>query len=264
MAEQLQTMKVTVCELGNDAERLEQDWRALVAHVKAEASDFVLLPEMAFHPWLPQTRQVEPALWQASVEAHDQWLSRLTELAPAVVAGTRPVIERGKRLNQGFIWEADSDYRAVHAKVYLPDEQEFWEASWYERGEPDFPVVESAAGRIGFLICTELWFNAHAREYARQGIQLLLCPRATPSTSVGKWIAGGRTAAVVSGAFCLSSNFGNGADEGGKWGGNGWIIEPEEGQLLGLTSPEQPFLTHEIDLPAAVAAKRTYPRYVLD
>jgi N-carbamoylputrescine amidase len=102
----------------------------------------------------------------------------------------------------------------------------------------------------------------HAREYARQDVHLLLCPRATLAPSVDKWIAGGRTAAVVSGAFCLSSNFGG--DDGLQWGGNGWIIEPEGGNILGLTSPENPFLTLEIDLGVAEAAKQTYPRYVLD
>jgi len=37
------TMKVTVCELRNDAHGLELDWKALVEHVKSEKSDLVLL-----------------------------------------------------------------------------------------------------------------------------------------------------------------------------------------------------------------------------
>jgi len=36
-------MKVTVCELRNDAHGLELDWKALVEHVKSEKSDLVLL-----------------------------------------------------------------------------------------------------------------------------------------------------------------------------------------------------------------------------
>jgi N-carbamoylputrescine amidase len=155
-------------------------------------------------------------------------------------------------------------YKAVHHKYYLPDEEGWWEASWYERGEKDFTIIQSSRARIGFLICTELWFNLHAREYASQGIDLLVCPRATDITSVDKWIAGGRVAAVVSGAYCLSSNFSYRDGDAFKWGGNGWIIEPEEGKVLGVTSREQPFLTLEIDLSIADSAKHTYPRYVLD
>jgi N-carbamoylputrescine amidase len=44
----------------------------------------------------------------------------------------------------------------------------------------------------------------------------------------------------------------------------GWIIGPESGDVLGVTSEGLPFLTLEIDLAAADLAKSTYPRYVLD
>ena len=257
-------MKITVCELRNEINTLEQEWQELVDHVKSEGSDLVLLPEMPFYPWVAQTNQVDVEVWQASVKMHDRWMLRLTELTPAIVMSSRPVITEGKHLNEAFVWDKDTGYKPVHHKYYLPDEEGWWEASWYERGEKDFSVIQTRQGRIGFLICTELWFNRHAREYAKEGIELLVCPRATGMTSTDKWIAGGRTAAVVSGAFCLSSNFSH--IEGGdmKWGGSGWIIEPEEGKVLGVTSREQPFLTLEIDLSVAEAAKHTYPRYVLD
>jgi N-carbamoylputrescine amidase len=48
------------------------------------------------------------------------------------------------------------------------------------------------------------------------------------------------------------------------FGGAGWVIEPEEGSVWGLTSQSEPFLTIEIDLEHAEKAKRTYPRYVSD
>jgi N-carbamoylputrescine amidase len=256
-------MKVTVCELRNDPNALELDWQALVAHVQSEASDFVLLPEMPFYPWVAETDQADSAVWEASVEAHDRWVLRLVDLAPAVAAGSRPVVRQGKRLNEGFVWDASSGYRAVHHKYYLPNEEGFWEATWYDRGDGEFALLETGKFRVGFMICTDLWFNFHARAYAKGGINLLVCPRATPASSVNKWIAGGKTAGVVSGAFCLSSN--RGGESGHvKWGGGGWVIEPEEGELLGVTSQEEPFLTVEINLNVSKDAKRTYPRYVLD
>ena len=69
---------------------------------------------------------------------------------------------------------------------------------------------------------------------------------------------------MVSGAYCLSSNFSHRGGDEKKWGGGGWIIEPEEGQVLGVTTGDHPFLTLEIDLRIAEAAKKTYPRYVSD
>ena len=257
-------MKVTVCELRNDLTGFQQDWQALVEHVKSEKSDLVLLPEMPFYKWVARTAQVDPEVWQEAVKAHDQWMPRLPKLTSPIVIGSRPVIQNNRHLNEGFIWESKTGYRPYHLKHYLPNEKGFWEASWYERGDRNFKVTQIEKLKIGFLICTELWFTVHAREYARQGIHMLVCPRATPKSSVDKWIAGGITAAVVSGAYSLSSNLRGPNIEGIDFGGAGWIIEPEEGGVLGVTSEDKPFLTKEIDLEIAEKAKHTYPRYVSD
>lgn len=255
-------MRVTVCELRNDADQLTGEWERLVDHVRNQGSELVLLPEMPFYTWVARTRRVNPSEWAKSVKAHAKWLSRFEELKPAVVAGTLPVTIDGKNFNEGFVWEADSGYHAAHTKYYLPDEEGFWEASWYQRGKHDFTAVEIAGVKIGFMICTEQWFLEHARAYARAGVHLIVTPRATPKASADKWVAGGRVAAVTSGAFSLSSCFGGTDQHGMQWAGKGWIIDPEEGDVLALTSPTQPFVTLDIDLNIAEKAKKTYPRYV--
>jgi N-carbamoylputrescine amidase len=257
-------MKITVCELPNDFIFFEKKWEELVSHVKNEDSELVLLPEMPFSPWLAQSKQFHADQWEKSVENHRQWITRLEELAPAIVVSTRPVTSNGIRSNLGYIWLPEGGLKDVHAKNYLPDEQAFWEASWYQRGDGTFTPVKTPVGKLGFLICTELWFNQHARQYGKEGIHLLVCPRATPRPTVNKWIAGGQTAAVISGAYCLSSNLTGTTPAGGDFAGVGWIIEPEEGKVMGLTTSENPFLTLDIDLAMAEKAKHTYPRYVLD
>ncbi|MCI0772757.1 MAG: carbon-nitrogen hydrolase family protein [Chloroflexi bacterium] len=248
-------MKVTVCESSDPLQ--EAEWSRLVEHVANAQSELVLLPEMPFSPWIAATKPFATEKWEAAVEAHSSWLKRMSDLAPALVLSSRPVAQRR---NEGFIWDEESGYRPVHDKYYLPDEAGFWEATWYARGDLDFSVAQAGAARMGFAICTEIWFTEHARAYARQGIHLLACPRATERSTVDKWIAGGRAAAVMAGAFCLSSNR-SGEGSGLDWGGNAWIIDPD-GQVLGLTSREDPFITLDLNLEQAEAAKSTYPRYV--
>ena len=262
-------MKVTVCELDNDPATLETVWQALCEHVRAHKGELVLLPEMPFYRWLAATQDVGAEQWEASVQAHQAWIGRLGELGDtaspdAVVVSTRPVVREGVRNNVGYVWDRANGLVDAHTKVYLPDEPGFWEATWYSPGPKQFESLDTAAGKLGFQICTELWFGQHARQYSKKGVQLLVCPRATPHSTTDKWIAGGRVAAVVSGAFCLSSNLSWKAADGGDASGVGWIVEPEEGEVLGLTSAEQPFLTLDIDLSVADHAKRTYPRYVRD
>jgi N-carbamoylputrescine amidase len=257
-------MNVTVCEIDNDPAALDTVWQALCDHVCAHKSDLVLLPEMPFYRWLAATQEVSVEQWEAAVQAHLAWVDRLGELDGAVVAGTRPVVRRGKRLNVGFVWDPEKGLADAHTKVYLPDEPGFWEASWYSPGPKRFESVQTTVGKIGFQICTEIWFGQHARQYGKEGVQILVCPRATPHSTTSKWVAGGRTAAVVSGAYCLSSNRTWRSVNGGDASGVGWIVEPGKGEVLGLTSQEQPFLTLEVDLSEADRAKSTYPRYIAD
>jgi N-carbamoylputrescine amidase len=259
-------MKVTVCELPNDPESFPASWTALAAHVREEGSELVLLPEMPFHRWLPAVKEVDPGQWTESMRSHDAWWPRLEELEADVIATTRPVIDGDRRFQEGVVWLRDGQATLpVHRKCYLPDEEGFWEATWYSRGDGIFAPVDLPDARAGFMICTEMWFTRHARDLGKEGVQILLSPRATQAATVQKWLIAGRAAAIVAGAYSLSSNFSGPFPGGaGEWGGTGWIVEPESGEVLGTTSREAPFLTLDIDLAAADRAKSTYPRYVVE
>ncbi|MFX1339547.1 MAG: carbon-nitrogen hydrolase family protein, partial [Promethearchaeota archaeon] len=248
-------MKVTVCELPDKLEDLEEDWKVLIKHIKNEKSDLLLLPEMPFYPWIADTDQVDPNIWREAVLAHERWTSRFKSLEDILICGTHPIINSGYRFNQAFIWKQETGFTEVHTKYYLPNEQGFWEASWYERGEKSFSTYILNNICFGFLICTEIWFTEHARAYAKQGIQILLCPRASLFSTGEKWILAGQIAAIMSGAYCLSSNRRGYSNQGVKFGGKGWIIEPENGKVIGTTTPEKPFLTLDIDLKLADNAK---------
>jgi N-carbamoylputrescine amidase len=143
----------------------------------------------------------------------------------------------------------------------LPEEDGFWEASWYERGDGAFELADAGGARVGFQICTELWMLDESRKYGRAGADIIAAPRCTPESTVERWLVAGRAAAMLAGAFCLSSNHAGMSRGGFKFGGAGWIIDPE-GAVLAVTSQAEPVITRDIDLAAARAAKSTYPRYV--
>ena len=253
-------MKTTIVQL--DANRLEPEWEALKQHVAAERSDLLLLPEMCFAPWFCTNPEPDESTWEEAVSAHANWLERLPELGAQVVLGTAPRDEDGKRYNVAYAWTAELGIRWLHRKTYLPKDAGYWEANWYDRAPIDFSPWSLGRLSIGLMICTEIWFMQHARSYGQHGIQLLLNPRSTPAYSNDKWLAGGRTAAVVAGAFCLSSNHAGRAGQM-ELGGAGWICDPDGG-ILATTSADRPFLTLDLDLKKADIAKQTYPRYVDD
>lgn len=253
-------MKVTITQL--DASRLKSDWQRLTAHAAANQSKLILLPEMCFAPWFCSAAERDEARWQEAVHAHERWLERLPELGAEVIVGTAPRNINDKRYNVAYVWTPGQGARWIHQKTYLPNDEGYWEANWYDRAAIAFQPAQVGDIRIGVMICTEIWFLQHARAYSRRGIHLLLNPRSTPAHTNAKWLACGQTAAVVAGAFCLSANHA-GIAEPLELGGCGWICDPD-GAVLATTSAEQPFLTLDLDIALAERAKSTYPRYVDD
>jgi N-carbamoylputrescine amidase len=172
-------VKVTVCQLDNRSDALEPMLAELGRHIKAENSDFLLLPEMCFHQWLAADRQPVREHWLASVDAHARQILQLGQLGARAIIGTRPIVtDSGAFRNQAYLWTAEPRVLPVHEKYYLPDEESYWEASWYQRGELEFETCRALEIEIGVQICTEMWFFEWARHFARAGADVLCIPSA--------------------------------------------------------------------------------------
>ncbi|PHR88363.1 MAG: nitrilase [Blastopirellula sp.] len=255
-------MRVTVCEWDSRPEMLEAQLQALQEHCAMAGSEFVLLPEMPFDDWLSQNETPDQDRWQLSVQRHLEWIDQLKRLPDCEIVATMPTADsNGRRHNRGFVRTLNSGRTDIHDKIHLPDEDGYREARWYHPGIGNFETVETSRCRLGMLICSELWFIEHARRYGRDGAHLLCVPRATPTLGNDGWMAAGRTAAIVSGSYCLSSNQTRPYESGFEMGGCGWVIDPE-GAVLATTTPNTPFVTVDVDLDHSEAAKLTYPRYI--
>ena len=255
-------MKVTVCQLNNDPIKVEQEWKQLVSHCKLNKSELLLLPEMPFYAWIANKPAANKADKIKAVEAHERWLQRIENLEDTIVAYTKPIIRDGGFYNTAYIWTKEAGHQKVHTKYFFPEEEGFYEGTWFDREPKNFELIEVNGLKIGFLLCTEIWFTQHTRKYGLEGMDLLLCPRATGASSTEQWIRCGQTSSVIGGAYCLSSNRSGVGEDNFNWGGTGWICQPMDGGLLGRTSNELPFLTVDIDVEKSKQAKNNYPLYV--
>jgi N-carbamoylputrescine amidase len=251
-------MRVTVCELPHEPNALAEAWAGLAEHVRAHDSELVVLPELATVEPLWESAEFDDRRWSDVEAAGEAHLDLLPELGARHVVGTRPVRARGRRLNQAYLWSADCGVESLRSKYHMPDEPGNWEATWFDRGDPAFPVFHAGAVPFGVNICTELWALETYAAYAALRVELLLAPRATSAATGARWMAVGIVAAVRSGAFCLSSNR---VDPTEACGGVGWIVDPA-GTVLALTSAAAPFATRELDLAEARRARGSYPRNV--
>ena len=253
-------MRVTVCQLRDDPDGFVVDWNDLRDHTRGAGSELVLLPELPFARWFALTPTFDASTWRAVVEAHERWGARLSELGAPAVVGTRPAERDARRFNEAFIASLNRT-TPFHHKRFLPDEDGFWEASWYAQGDGTFDLVETNGAKVGIQICTEMWMLDVSRQYGMRGADIIAVPRATPVASVDRWLVGARTVSIVSGAFCISSNRSGTSSTGEPFAGRGWIVDPD-GEVLATTSDADRFVTLDLDLAVARVAKTTYPRYV--
>ncbi|OHC30262.1 MAG: hypothetical protein A2Y50_00480 [Pseudomonadales bacterium RIFCSPLOWO2_12_59_9] len=255
-------MQVTVCQWDSRPEMLEAQLQALIAHCTAAGSELLVLPEMPFDDWLAASPEVDSRRWALSVQRHLDSFTRLSALTSTSVIASRPVLDAaGIARNRAFHCTAGAALVDGHDKAHLPDEDGYWEARWCQSGTSERAVVRVGGCRVGTLICSELWFLEHARSYGQQQAQLLCVARATPRLGDDVWLAAGQTAAVVAGAYCLSSNQYRPEGVAPDMGGMGWVIDPD-GSILATTTAAEPFVTVAIDLAYADAAKASYPRYL--
>lgn len=222
-------MIVTVCELPDDRSAFEDSWARLGEHVNKAGGGIVVLPGMAFSRWFNDGKPVDSVRWNGAVAEHDSWECRLSELGAALVLGSRPTDFGNERYDEGFAWAADSGMRSVHA-----------------RATRDFVPLQVCGVDIGLLIDEEAWAAEGPQPYARGEVDIIAMPRCTRFAGLAPRLERASTVAIEIGAYVLSSN------RGTPFEGQGWIIAPD-GSMLGTTTPQQPFLSLEIE----VSSERT-------
>jgi N-carbamoylputrescine amidase len=251
-------VRVTCVELPDSLDLVV--WGKLVKHIENSSSELLVLNEMPAYPWIAHIKEYDQDLGKESVKIHKDFLNRIGTLGLPVIS-SRPILEENRLYNEAFVIN-NQRYTPVHTKHYFPDEEGFYEARWFKRKEKAFNAFKIGKLNAGVMLCTDLWFSEYARAYGKQGVHVIIVPRATSTATLDRWIVGLRHAAIVSGAYVVSSNR-LGKTMWNDFSGNGCIIDPD-GEILGTTSRDLPFITMDIDLESADLAKKQYPRYVAE
>lgn len=85
--------------------------------------------------------------------------------------------------NAAFLFEGGA-VRSVHRKIYPPTYGMFEEARYFSRGTT-VRAFDSAIGRIGVLICEDLWHLSLPYLLALDGAEVIICIAASPTRLSG-------------------------------------------------------------------------------
>lgn len=239
-----------------------EPWQRIAQQIEEIAPDLLLTNEMPFGSWLPRSERYDAEAAEAWVQLHERGVAVLAALKVEAVMSSRPVPSGRSLANEAFTLVAGR-YTARHHKQRFPEEPGWHESTWFQAALPGFAVHEVAGVHVGFLLCTELMFNEHARRLGRAGADLIAVPRAT-GLRRDSWETAAGMASLVGGCYVATSNrVGRQCAEGPIFGGHGFVVAPG-GARLATTEGTAQMQVVELDLSLARKSKHEYPCYVPD
>lgn len=217
-----------------------------VAKVKAmldPAADLVVFPEAVLSGYVVEGGVEDVALSRSE-------LVRAMGEPPAgcdcdVVLGFYERDRQGLYNSAAYLSPLDGRYQVVHVhrKLFLPTYGLFDEGRFVEPGR-DLRAFDTRFGRIGLLVCEDLWHGLPATVLALDGAEALLCVAASPArgfrpssdpvpsipSNLRAWDRLGACAAREHGVFVLASQLAG--SEGGKLFSGGSTAWGPDGALL--------------------------------
>jgi N-carbamoylputrescine amidase len=220
-------------------------------------ADIILLPELANTGYVFETRAEAFGLAEVvpGGETTRVWEEFAQDRQVYLAAG---IAEReGNRLYNSSVLIGPNGYIGSYRKLHLWNKEKLF----FEPGDLGIPVFNTPMGRMGMIVCYDMWFPELVRIYTLQGVDLVL--------NVTNWVAGSDqendsrvTEAVCVAQAHLNSVFMAAADRIGiereqPFLGRSMIVSPTGEVLAGPASfDEEEVITAECNLVDARTRKR--------
>jgi predicted amidohydrolase len=215
------------------------------------------VPEVALRIDAPEIRTLQDASRQGGID---------------IVAGL--ILESdAHRFYNASLYISGGDVVHIHRKVYLPTYGLFDEQRYLAAGDR-FRAFDAPLGnrtehrwRAGILICEDLWHPTSVALLARQGVDLIICPSASPGRGLLQGEAVGtassydvmtRTYAQLLTTYVLYCNRSGFEDGVGFWGGSR-VVDPAGSVVAEVRGAQESVLFHSLERSALRRARVAYP-----
>ncbi len=203
-----------------------------------EDLDLLIFPETVLTGYFLEGGVSESAV---SVEEVVEGLGQPRDSGPDLVLGFYERWRRGIYNSAAYLEAGSGDYRLrhVHRKVFLPTYGIFEEARFADPGR-DVSAFETRFGRMGLLVCEDMWHSLLPTILALDGAEMILVPSASPAREFGpehgrpgnlvRWDTLAQGAAGEHGIFVAVSQLVG--TEGGKVFPGGSVVAGPDGSVL--------------------------------
>ncbi len=205
---------------------------------QAGAQDLLVFPETALTGYFVEGGVLEGAL---TVEELLDGLGPPPEGSPHLVVGFYERWRRGFFNSAAYLEPEGERFRAlhVHRKMFLPTYGIFEEGRFVDPGQ-ELRAFDTPFGRMGLLVCEEMWHSLPPAILALDGAELILVPSASPARefnrgsgrpgNLERWEGLAQGAALEHGVYVAVTQLVG--SEGGKLFPGGSLAAAPDGEIL--------------------------------
>jgi predicted amidohydrolase len=255
-----------------DVEKNAKHHLELSRKAKQKGADAIIFPELSLTGYTLRDLNTEVALDPGT----SPLLKGLREMSKqiTIICGGVERSHTGGVHNAAFIFE-DGECKYTHHKIYPPTYGIFEEERYFLAGQTAHVFESMKLGRIGILVCEDLWHPALPYVLSYQGAQLIITIAASP-TRLG---LGENSTDVIPVNYKINSDhhiayarlfsvymaFINrvGVEDGVNFWGGSQIVSPSGEIVQRASFFDEDLLLVDID-PLAVLHAREYSRHMLD
>lgn len=223
---------------------------AMIAQAGEAGARLVVFPEIHLTPFFPRNKGGD-----ASAFTMAEGGAEIARLAAAARAADIVVVSNlylkdpgGVRHDASPVINADGTVLGVTRMTEIAQFEGFWEQDYYAPGD-GWPVYDTAAGKVGVVICFDRHFPESYRACARRGAEIVVTPTCIEAKEpLDLFEAEMRTLAYQNLVFAALANR-CGVEDGQAYAGASLITGPD-GAVLAKAGAEPELLIAELDLAA--------------
>jgi N-carbamoylputrescine amidase len=182
MAQHPQKFKVGLVQMSSGPDPALNLKRAVarVRSAAARGARIVCLPELFRTQYFCQRE--DAALFDLAEPIPGPTTRALAEVARkekvVVIASVFEKRAAGVYHNTAAVLDATGKLAGLYRKMHIPDDPLYYEKFYFTPGDLGFRAFDTAAGKVGVLICWDQWYPEGARLTALQGAHILFYPTA--------------------------------------------------------------------------------------
>ena len=245
----VETLKIALaqisCKRADKTSNIEK-MKLYVEKAEKEGAELVIFPELSLTDYL-----VRDLIYELAEPIPGPSVKKMAEIAKEnqvyIVFGMPEMSQKAESvIYNTAVLVGSEGYIGKYRKMYLPTHSVFEEKRYFRQGY-ETSVFETKIGRIGLIICYDVFFPEVSRALKLNGAELIVCISASPAVRRTFFEILTAARAIENNVFLAYVNL-VGIEEGLQFWGGSRIISPSGSIIAKAKYDEEDFVVEEIDL----------------